>query len=796
MPPRRATLLIFLILALLPMRASVPRAPRPGGSYTEAADLIQLRHQGNARMRAADYAGASRIYESGVEAARRRGDPRSALRFLNNVGGASFYLRRYRDAARAYLQVRNLAAAQGDPEMLAATAFNLSSVYFQLGDADAARESAERGLALPPGASAKFRASLLIQSAVLAASGGDCDGAARRLREAIEVSRDASAEAHAWNELGNTLLDCQRLGEAEDALLEGYRLRKLARDPLLHFSYESLAELRWAQQDPHAAAVLLDRAIEIARDLGPAALWRPLHARGRAKQALGHAEAAYVDFREALRNLKDWRAEVLPSDTFRVHSEVETHRVYAAFVEAAGARYRSTRDRRYAAEAFAAAEIGRAASLRALWTRSDGPRRLPDEYWATRNELHRAESEHVRGVADDSPVRRLRARLSEMEAAAGLELAPEADPDDADANRLIDLARGGLESDEVFIGFFAGERETAVWALTRNGLEMAAAPPESELQSRIAEFVAALRDRRPQTRALGRRLFTDLFGKLDPRVHSMSRWTVAPDGPLFDLPLSALVDGDRYLIERRSLRVTTGIPALLRPAATGSTGTFVGLGDPIYNRADPRRQPKTAGSAVLELPRLPGSGREIQACAKIWQSQEREAVLLDGASATKENLARALARGPAVVHLAAHMLFPERGTGGGMLALTMQSGSELELLSETEVAGMDAKTGLVALNGCSSGRGAVLPGAGLMGMTRAWLAAGARAVIATRWPAADQDAGTLFESLYRLYLERSRGGPPASFGALLREAQLAELRAGGARADASRWASYFCVETN
>ena len=131
-----------------------------------------------------------------------------------------------------------------------------------------------------------------------------------------------------------------------------------------------------------------------------------------------------------------------------------------------------------------------------------------------------------------------------------------------------------------------------------------------------------------------------------------------------------------------------------------------------------------------------------------------------------------------------------------MLALSMQAGNPVELLSETDVASMNATVGLVALNGCSSGRAAVLPGAGLMGMTRAWLAAGAHAVIATRWPTDDRDAGTIFASLYERYLQTRRDGGPVSFGDLLRDAQLAELHAGGRRAEPSRWASYFCTERN
>jgi CHAT domain-containing protein len=82
-----------------------------------------------------------------------------------------------------------------------------------------------------------------------------------------------------------------------------------------------------------------------------------------------------------------------------------------------------------------------------------------------------------------------------------------------------------------------------------------------------------------------------------------------------------------------------------------------------------------------------------------------------------------------------------------------------------------------------------------MGLTRAWLVAGARAVISTRWPADDQESGGLFVSLYRLYF-RQRAHHPLSFGTLLQEAQLEELQAGGRRADPAHWASYFCVERN
>jgi len=79
------------------------------------------------------------------------------------------------------------------------------------------------------------------------------------------------------------------------------------------------------------------------------------------------------------------------------------------------------------------------------------------------------------------------------------------------------------------------------------------------------------------------------------------------------------------------------------------------------------------------------------------------------------------------------------------------------------------------MNGCASGNAAVLPGEGLMGLTRAWLAAGARAVIASHWPVPDH-SGELFDTLYSS-LTDVQGR--RSFARALRQAQTACLRSEG-----------------
>lgn len=821
---RRLVAALLVVLVLLSAVSLVRRRIDHAGptvfrvSSPEAPDLLRLRHEGNDLFRSGQSLAAIRVYETGYQEARRRQDARSMLRFLNNLGSANYQLLRYRDAVKAYLQARALATSQGDQETLAAICFNLSSLYFQMGEMDAATESAKRGLELPAGASAKFRQQLLIQSALIEMRQGNWDRATAWTRQAIEVSRaqlDVATEAQAWNELGNALLEMNHLPASEEALLESFRLRKLTHDDRLHFSDESLAELRLAQNDPISALAFLNRAIESARPLGPAAVWRPLYGRGRANLALSRLPDAYADFAASIRNLKQWRGEILPADAFRISTEVEMQGIYSAFIEVAGRLYRETGQIRYAEDSFAAVEDGRTASLRTLWATSDLPKQLPQEYWLTLADLQKAEAARLSDGPADA-VRRLQVKLAEMEAVAGLELPSALVINDPDGRRLLEITRDSLRPDEAFLAFHTGTPESWLWVVTRKGLEFLALPPEEVLKKDIDDFVQALRKGSPEARVLGQRLYQRLFGQMGASGLDRPTWIIDADGPLFELPFGALVEGasldpaaGHYLIERHAIRIVPGVSALLRSPTSDLNEMFVGVGDPIYNRADPRlvrSNPSAVSSIVetpaadsapgiVELPRLLGSGREVDSCANVWQSKGAPVVVLKGAAANERELAQALGNRPSVVHIAAHMLFPAREAGAGLLALSLQAGSRVELVTDTETAGMRAKLGLVVLDGCSSGQGAVLPGAGLMGMSRAWLEAGAHAVILTRWPTADQDSGDLFRSLYRLYfLHRALG--PVSFGVLLREAQLEELHAGGARADPARWASYFCVETH
>jgi CHAT domain-containing protein len=232
-------------------------------------------------------------------------------------------------------------------------------------------------------------------------------------------------------------------------------------------------------------------------------------------------------------------------------------------------------------------------------------------------------------------------------------------------------------------------------------------------------------------------------------------------------------------------------------------GAFVGVGDAIYNMADARWPGRIgAGSSLLRLlpgwpwevnaaapvtlglSRLSGSGPEIEDCAREWNSTT---LLFEGRDATRQNVRRAVAAKPAVVHFATHILQSLERSSSAMIALSLSDAGREELLGPAEIGGWNADAGLVVLSGCNSSAAAARPGAGLMGLTRAWLMAGARAVVASEWATPD-DVGVFFRRFYRQL--RSSSGDPAD---ALRAAQIDALRSHGWRSQPRFWAAYFAL---
>jgi tetratricopeptide (TPR) repeat protein len=211
-----------------------------------------------------------------------------------------------------------------------------------------------------------------------------------------------------------------------------------------------------------------------------------------------------------------------------------------------------------------------------------------------------------------------------------------------------------------------------------------------------------------------------------------------PHGVLHALPFSALADAAGGVVDRFSVSVAPSSAVFLLCA---------------------QRAPSAGAGALLVAAEPAGARAEVEAVGGSWPG----ARLLTGADST---LAAVRAAAPAcrVLHLAAHGVL--RGDNPYFSALELADGR----LNVIDIYNLRLDAELVALSGCGTALGDIAGGDEVIGLTRAFLYAGARAVISSLW---DVDDATTAEFMRTFYAAWRSG---QTLAGALRAAQL-ETRA-------------------
>lgn len=309
--------------------------------------------------------------------------------------------------------------------------------------------------------------------------------------------------------------------------------------------------------------------------------------------------------------------------------------------------------------------------------------------------------------------------------------------------------------------------QTLLFALSRDGLRAARCAIDPNMLAAGSSYQAD--GRRFLRPAILRRCYEALLAPVADLLAGARHLIIAPHGPLHQLPFAALLDpGGSPLIERAPRLSYTPSATMLvaRQKAEGKRQKGAAASSPLlavgYN-SDTLRHSEGEAAAVAAL----GGG---------------EARSLAGLTAGE---ALSLLSGHRRLHFACHAEF----VIDDPLASWLELGPGLRLSAAEVLAGPRLGAELVTLSACRSGLSRVLRGDEPMGLVRAFLSAGARAVIVTQWPVEDESARLLMERLYAALAAQGAGADPA---ATLREAQLA-LRADPRFGEPSFWAPYQVV---
>ncbi|MHC4473825.1 MAG: CHAT domain-containing protein, partial [Planctomycetota bacterium] len=220
------------------------------------------------------------------------------------------------------------------------------------------------------------------------------------------------------------------------------------------------------------------------------------------------------------------------------------------------------------------------------------------------------------------------------------------------------------------------------------------------------------------------------------------RLLVSPDGILSFVPLSLLADG-RMVVYVPS---ATTWAHIRRDKARSGRGVLA-LGDPRYEKA--RGAPR--GRKLTPLPATREEARRVG-----------DVVLL-GKWANESRLRAALAARPRwrAVHFACHGLIDTERPSRSGLALT-PDGEDDGLLTALELFEVSVPADLVVLSACETAKGRVVQAEGIVGLTRAFMLAGAPRVLCSLWKVDDEATSALMVRFYELWNPKEGAGLTAA----------------------------------
>lgn len=361
---------------------------------------------------------------------------------------------------------------------------------------------------------------------------------------------------------------------------------------------------------------------------------------------------------------------------------------------------------------------------------------------------------------------------------------------------LEPVLRLAAQQRATLVEYFVNERQLYIWVVQPSGSLSMRAVELAQLGRPLAEVVAETR------RALGacsrdakwleqpapgaasleglrllHQLLIEPVADLLPTEAALPVVFV-PHGPLFMVPFAALLSESEYfLIEDHtpvtapSLHVWMRLQGRARHVDVKGDDALV-VGNPKMPTL--RRGPDTPPEPLEDLPHALEEAKEV---AKILGT-----AAVTGEAATKVALLHSMAS-RRIIHLATHGLLDDFGDDGvpGAIALAPSTDDD-GLLTPSEIVRLKLAAELIVLSACNTGRGRIT-GDGVVGLTRAFIVAGAAGTVVSLWAVGDDSTRHLMTEFY----ERRRH--VRGQAAALREAMLALLKRKGYE-DPIHWAAF------
>jgi CHAT domain-containing protein len=329
-------------------------------------------------------------------------------------------------------------------------------------------------------------------------------------------------------------------------------------------------------------------------------------------------------------------------------------------------------------------------------------------------------------------------------------------------------------SDTVLLDYWLGADHSYLWLVTPAGVTLYTLPPAKEIDPLVQSYRQALlgsRDVLETQNAAGQKLYDLLVAPAAKLIPKGSRVTILPDGSLYGLNFETLLAPApqlHYWIEDVAVSYANSLALLAAGASRHASPAkkLLLVGDPV--------------SPDAEFPKLPQAAAEISRIENYFPASDR--AVFAGTNATPEAYFNSQPEGFSHIHFVAHGTASRTSPLDSAVILSKR-GDNYKLYAR-DIIQHPLHADLVIISACHGEGVRTYSGEGLVGLSWAFLRAGAHGVIAALWEVNDNSTPQLMDHLYAAI---SKGKPPYM---ALRDAKLALLHSGTVYRRPFYWAPF------
>lgn len=446
----------------------------------------------------------------------------------------------------------------------------------------------------------------------------------------------------------------------------------------------------------------------------------------------GELDSAQVHCERAVRMLEAWRADLPVADVYRVSFLRSKALAYRALLHVFARLDARSPDQGYAERAFDVTELARA---RALLERMPGANAVPP------------------GAG----------RLNQLAQPAGMQQVQ---------HRLLPRDR------EVLLEYACSDSLAYLWVVTSAHVTLRRLASPTAIGTAVRELRRTIQRQDDTFIEPARHLYDLLLAPAAAELRRARVVYIVPEGDLFLVPFETLIERaprreasdpappqpreDAAAMKTRGVRPapaasrSAGRPALAGIryslsdavvqygpsasvlAALDSTVTWAADGPPsLFAIGDPETQGHFAP--------LPDAAAEAQRIGALFPAGRRQVLL--GEAAREDSVSAAPLARYQYLHFATHGVVDSLVSERSHLVLCSAPPGDGEL-QVPEIERLDLRARLAVLSACDTGLGSVVSGEGVMGLARAFLIAGSRAVVVSLWSVQDRSTAVLMEAMY------------------------------------------------